>query len=154
MGSPHNPHAGQGMVVLDIGGDIGALLVEAPASLAGAELEICPSGARNGTPDEGAGWWDGEWHSHNDTGHAHGADGGHAHGADGGHAQDHSHGPAWPHVEVLARPGGTSSGFAAVFPGLREGRYDLWVRPDGPVALTADVHGGRVTEARWPASHQ
>ncbi len=41
-----NPHAGQGMVVLDIGGAIGALLVSVPAALAGAEIEICPAGRR------------------------------------------------------------------------------------------------------------
>lgn len=107
--STENPHAGQGMVVLDIGGDIGALVVSGPAKLAGAEIEVCPSGARDGTPDEGRGWWQGEWRSH-------------------GHAQEHSHRPAWPHVAVIARPTPQGPQFAAVFSGLRQGRYDLWVR--------------------------
>jgi hypothetical protein len=40
-----NPHAGQGSVLLDIGGDIGALVVEMPASMAGVEVEIRPVGA-------------------------------------------------------------------------------------------------------------
>jgi hypothetical protein len=35
-----NPQAGQGPVVLDIGGDVGALVVAMPASLAGVEIEI------------------------------------------------------------------------------------------------------------------
>ncbi len=35
-----NPYAGQGPVLLDIGGDIGALVVTMPAELAGAEVEI------------------------------------------------------------------------------------------------------------------
>ena len=37
-----NSHAGQGPVVLDIGGDIGALIVTMPAALAGAEVEARP----------------------------------------------------------------------------------------------------------------
>lgn len=35
-----NPYAGQGMVVLDIGGDVGALLVQTDAALEGAEIEL------------------------------------------------------------------------------------------------------------------
>jgi len=35
-----NPHAGQGSVVLDIGGDVGALVVTMPAELEGVEVEI------------------------------------------------------------------------------------------------------------------
>ena len=37
-----NPFAGQGPVLLDIGGDVGALVVEMPAALTGREIEICP----------------------------------------------------------------------------------------------------------------
>jgi hypothetical protein len=37
-------HAGQGPVVLDIGGDVGALVIEMPASLAGVEIEARPVG--------------------------------------------------------------------------------------------------------------
>lgn len=39
-----NPHAGQGCVLLDIGGDVGALVVSAPAGMVGAEVEIAPEG--------------------------------------------------------------------------------------------------------------
>ena len=42
--APENPWAGQGSVLLDIGGDVGALVVEMPASLAGVEVEIRPVG--------------------------------------------------------------------------------------------------------------
>ena len=35
-----NSHAGQGMVVLDIGGDVGALVVTMPASMLGEEIEV------------------------------------------------------------------------------------------------------------------
>jgi len=39
---PHedNSHAGQGMVVLDIGGDVGALVVSMPESMLGEEIEV------------------------------------------------------------------------------------------------------------------
>jgi hypothetical protein len=42
---PENPHAGQGPVVLDIGGDVGALVVVMPDALAGVEIEIRSVGA-------------------------------------------------------------------------------------------------------------
>jgi hypothetical protein len=44
MSEDHNRHAGQGPVMLDIGGDVGALIVTTPASLAGEEIEIRPLG--------------------------------------------------------------------------------------------------------------
>ncbi|MDQ1738771.1 MAG: hypothetical protein QOE53_423 [Pseudonocardiales bacterium] len=37
-----NSHAGQGPVVLDIGGDVGALIVRMPAELVGTEIEARP----------------------------------------------------------------------------------------------------------------
>ncbi len=40
--SAHNPHAGQGPVVVDVGGDVGALVLRTDARLAGAEIEISP----------------------------------------------------------------------------------------------------------------
>lgn len=40
-----NPYAGQGAVMLDIGGDIGALVVEMPATMEGVEVEIRPAGS-------------------------------------------------------------------------------------------------------------
>ena len=40
-----NPHAGQGMVMLDIGGDVGALVVTMPDTMLGQEVEIRPAGA-------------------------------------------------------------------------------------------------------------
>ena len=43
---PENPHAGQGSVLLDIGGDIGALVVTMPASRVGDEVEIAAVGGR------------------------------------------------------------------------------------------------------------
>ena len=43
--SAENPHAGQGSVLLDIGGDVGALVVTMPAEMEGVEVEIRPHGA-------------------------------------------------------------------------------------------------------------
>jgi hypothetical protein len=135
-----NPHAGQGPVVLDIGDDVGALVVTTPAGLRGAELEICPAGRRAGMPDEGGDWWPGEWRSHP-----------HPHPHSGpGHRHPHPAGPSWPHVAVLRRPAGSGPEWAAVFPALREGAYDIWQRPAGETALTVTVTGGAVTVARWP----
>jgi hypothetical protein len=38
--SMENPYAGQGPVLLDVGGNVGALLVTMPTSLQGVEIEI------------------------------------------------------------------------------------------------------------------
>jgi hypothetical protein len=38
----HNARAGQGPVVLDIGGDVGAVVLTVPADLSGEEIEIRP----------------------------------------------------------------------------------------------------------------
>ena len=46
--SPENPHAGQGCVLLDIGGDVGAVVVTTPASMVGVEVEIAPEGTAFG----------------------------------------------------------------------------------------------------------
>lgn len=47
---PENPHAGQGAVVLDIGGDVGAVVVTMPPAMVGAEVEIRPA---DGSPPAG-----------------------------------------------------------------------------------------------------
>lgn len=60
--SVENPYAGQGSVMLDIGGDVGALVVTMPAELEGVEVEIRPVGAGAGRHDHGHGH--GHGHSH------------------------------------------------------------------------------------------
>lgn len=50
---PENPWAGQGSVVLDIGGDVGALVVDMPATMTGVEVEIRPVGAPPSAPATG-----------------------------------------------------------------------------------------------------
>lgn len=42
--SAHNPRAGQGAVVLDIGGDVGALVLLTRPDMVGREIEISPLG--------------------------------------------------------------------------------------------------------------
>lgn len=43
MTGVENPHAGKGSsVLLDIGGDVGALIIGTPAALAGQEIELRP----------------------------------------------------------------------------------------------------------------
>jgi hypothetical protein len=44
MSDAENPHAGQGTVMLDIGGDVGALVVSMPDAMVGEEVEIRPVG--------------------------------------------------------------------------------------------------------------
>ena len=51
---------------------------------------------------------------------------------------------------VLARSVAGRVSHTAVFGELPEGRYELYLRPAGPVALTVAVRGGEVTEADWP----
>jgi hypothetical protein len=105
-----NSGAGQGAVLLDIGGDIGALVVAMPDALVGREVELRPVGRAV------------------------------------------SEGEHLPHVSVLNRPrdGRDAPTVAtAVFPSLEQGVYALYMRPDGPVRLTAPVVGGEVTHATW-----
>lgn len=130
-----NPHAGQGSsVLLDIGGDIGALVIEMPAELEGLEIELRPTG--RAVPHEPE---DAKGHSNDELDHGHHS----------GHHDGHHHG--LPHVAVVPRP--TPEGdtvHSVVFYEVSEGRYELYVRPDGPVQLTVDVSGGKVTYATWP----
>lgn len=117
-----NTHAGQGPVLLDIGGDVGAAVVVVPAALLGAEIEARPA--------EGSG------RAHHDHDHD-------------PHGHDHHH--HLPHVGVVARPAPDGSVVhSAVFGALAAGSYELYQRPDGPVRLRVAVTGGTVTEAVWP----
>ena len=141
MVGKENPHAGQGPVVLDIGGDVGALVVVMPAGMEDLEVEIIPTGtdARPSSPG-------GEHspHDHLSSEHPSGGTGEH------GHAHDIGSPPAPPHVAVVARP--TPSGsvvHSLVYSCVPQGTYDLYVRPSGPVHLTATVVGGRVTQTEW-----
>lgn len=129
-----NPHSGQGPVILDIGGEVGALVVVMPHGMIGLEVEIVPTGTADDYPHRQH-----PAHTH-DEGHGH------------GHGHTHDDGGALPpHVAVVARPVPSGAVIPSlVYGSLVEGTYDLYVRPDGPVRLTAEVRGGEVTEATWP----
>ena len=120
-----NPHAGQGAVLLDIGGDIGALVVEMPGDMVGVEIEI------------------------RRLDHEHGPE----HGHDHDHDHDHGHGGTHhPHVAVVARPGPQGTIPSLVFPELQEGTYQLTDKGGGPALATTTITGGEVTLLAWPAT--
>ena len=126
-----NPYAGQGPVLLDIGGDVGALVVVMPPETDGLEVELRPAGATAA----------GATHPHHHHHREHSPD--HSHDAAAGHA-------AYPHVGVVARPDGQGVVHSLVYPSVTEGEYELYPLPDGPVVMTASVLGGQVTRNRWP----
>ena len=130
MRSTENPHAGQGPVLLDVGGNVGALLVTMPTSLEGVEIEIRPE-----QPPP-------ETHSHPPSDSLDPGDHSPSHGS-----ADHPH---LAHVEVLLRPTPAGLISCAVFPELTQGRYELYERPSGPVRLRVSITGGEVTQAFWP----
>ena len=121
MSTAENPFAGQGAVLLDIGDDVGALVVTMPGAMVDDEVEIRPVGVAHS-------------HPHGDHHHDHG--------------DHHEH---LAHVAVVERPvsGGTVP--SLVFGDLTAGRYDLFEKgqPDD-VVLTVEVAGGQVTAADWP----
>ena len=122
MTGNENPHAGQGSVLLDIGGDVGALVVTMPPAMVGVEIEIARLG---------------------DDHHNHPHEHGHGHG----HVHDHGH---RPHVAVVDRPVTDGSLPSLVFPDLVEGSYELFDKGADTVLLTADITGGQVTFLEWP----
>lgn len=123
-----NPWAGQGPVLLDIGGEIGALVLQMPASMEGLEIEI----GRSDNPGDG---------------HHHPGEIAHEHPHD--HEHPHHHEGDRAHVAVVARPTGVGLLHGAVFPDLQAGDYELRER-SGPVRLRVTVSGGTVTQAAWP----
>lgn len=129
---PENAWAGQGAVLLDIGGDVGALVVTMPSSALGLEVEIRPL---DGQHVPGA-------HHHSSDDHRHG------HGGDPDEQGAHEH---LAHVAVVARPVAGGHVPSLVFGELEAGRYELFEkgRP-GEVALRVTVEGGRVRSESWP----
>lgn len=123
-----NPFAGQGSVLLDIGGDVGALVVTMPTGMEGVEVEIRPVAGLH-LSDEHQ-----QQHQHDEEG---------AHG----HSHDHAH---HPHVAVVNRPVGEDRVPSLVFPELVVGRYELYLKGTTDVRLVADVVGGEVATQDWP----
>lgn len=118
-----NPFAGQGPVLLDIGDDVGAIVLRLPAGMHGAEIEIHEVG---------------ESPSH-----------AHPHHHRGEHAHDHGAHHHHPHVAVVERPAPDGTQFTAVFPEVQAGTYDLREQ-HGSVSVRVEVTGGSVTQTDWP----
>src|SRR5271169_3603268 len=89
-------------IVLDIGQDIGALVLYTDAELRGREIEV----SRRGSAAKRV------------------------------------------HVEVLERRINGRPVFAAVFPGLRAGNYDIWENAGNPTG-TVTIVGGEVATVDW-----
>jgi hypothetical protein len=123
-----NPHAGRGSVLLDIGDDVGALVVAMPTSMLGQEIEIAPARGRRPKPAQA------HPHGHHDA---------------LGHVHDHTRGHR-PHVAVVDRPVTMGTLPSLVFPDLVEGCYELFDKGQDAVLLTAAITGGRVTFLEWP----
>ena len=142
MTNSENPFAGQGPVLLDIGGDVGALVVAMPAESEGLEVEIRPAGTTAGTTAGTAlGHSHAPDHPHDDQHHDH-----HTHEHDHHHEQQVHH----PHVGVVARPGPDGPAHSLVYPEVTEGSYELVPIPGDTVVMTAEVSGGVVTYTSWP----
>lgn len=123
MAESHDMNARTAQVVLDIGGDIGALILFTNPEANGAEIEISPRGDHVPHGQNGD--------SHND--HVH-------------HDREH-HGHR-SHNQVHERNFQGRVCFAAVYPELRAGEYDLW--GDGPIPMDrVTIVGGKVTEVDW-----
>jgi hypothetical protein len=116
-----------GSVVLELGPGIGALLLHTPPELDGAEIEIS-------LVDE---------HAH---GHDHEGDHGQPHDHD--HDHDHQHGRR-THSQVRPRRTANGTSYAAVYPGLKAGKYTVWRDASRP-ALDVVIESSQVTIAWWP----
>lgn len=115
-----------GTVMLDIGGDIGALILLTGPELLLAEIEISRVDGAPPLADD-----------HHDHDHDHGHS----------HPHDHAH-PKRTHVAVRERRGPSGLRYAAIYPGLRAGEYTIW-GTDGEAADTVAIVGGEVAQLDW-----
>jgi hypothetical protein len=112
-----------GTVMLDIGGDRGALIISTPPELHLAEIELSPVGDAQADPPV-------EPHEHG-----------------GGHPHQHAH-PHRTHVAVRERRGPSGTRYAAIYPSLVEGEYTIWDL-DGTSRRAVRIRGGEVTQIDW-----
>jgi hypothetical protein len=115
--------------VLDIGGDIGALILYTDAEYAGREIEVS-------LLDDAAG---------------HPAEAEHAHGHD--HTHSHEHGPEPAHrgrihTAIHERRAGDLVTYAGIYPELKEGTYRVWI-DDPTLPNQVTIVGGQVAELDW-----
>lgn len=128
MAEVHDMNARTAQVVLDIGGDIGALIVYTNPEANGVEIEISPR-------EDGQG----HEHAHHGDDHTHDHE---------GHLDHHGHHVHRSHNQVHERNFNGRVCFAAVYPELRAGEYDLWGEGPTPVDRVTIV-GGQITETDW-----
>ncbi len=102
MAEQHDDRVHSESVVLDIGQDMGALIIYTEAELRGREIEVSPRGSA----------------------------------------------ATRVHVEVLERRINGRPVFAAVFPQLHAGAYDIWVNAPNPSG-TVTIVGGEVATVDW-----
>jgi hypothetical protein len=121
MAEPALGPSSAGSVVLELGGAVGVLVIEATAELDGREIEISPV---DGTDQ-------------------------HEHPRDHDHAHDHNARARRTHSQVRERGTAAGTSYAAVYPGVAAGPYTVWRDPGTPVG-TVTIDGGRVTRYRWP----
>jgi hypothetical protein len=111
-------------VMIDIGGDVGALIISTDESMHLAEIELSPVGDERAHEPVQA-------HDHGD-----------------GHAHTHAH-PHRTHVAVRERRGPSGVRYAAIYPSLVEGEYSVWELDGTTVHTTVQIVGGRITELDW-----
>lgn len=116
-----------GTVMLDIGGDRGALILMTSPELHLAEIELSLVGDEAAARPVDA-------HEHT-----------HDHGD--GTAHTHAH-PLRTHVAVRERRGPSGIRYAAIYPSLVEGEYTVWGL-DGAPHTTVRIVGGEVTQIDW-----
>ena len=114
-----------GTVMLDIGGDIGALILHTGPDLHLAEIELSRVDGADANPHP---------HAHGDQTHDH------PHG--------HTHAGGRTHVAVRERRGPSGIRYAAIYPALREGEYTVYDTTGAP-RDTVTIVGGRIAELDW-----
>lgn len=118
--------------VLDIGGDIGALILYTDPEYDGREIEVSPI-------DE----HDHEHEPAHDHHHPHELD----HGDEHRHDHEHDHGHR-THTAIHERRAGGSLTYAGIYPELKAGTYRIWADdPSLPDRVT--IVGGEVAEIDW-----
>ncbi len=124
--------------VLDIGGEIGALILYTDAAYNEREIEVSRLDESQAEPDE-------QKHEHEHE---------HEHLHDQGHSHDHDHDRVRRiHTAIHVRRAGGTVTYAGIYPELAAGRYRIWTDdPSLPNEVT--IVGGEVAEVDWrtPAS--
>jgi hypothetical protein len=106
--------------VLDIGGDIGALILYTDAEYDQREIEVSPI---------------------DEAGHGHGP--GNTHEHEHGHGHEHR-----VHTAIHERRSGGQVTYAGIYPELKAGTYKIWIDdPTLPDRVT--IIGGEVAELDW-----